>query len=108
MTTTDLTTLDFDYSARPVVLVEQRLFVLLDDLRPTLGIQWLPAADVTRLASPAGGMHREGTTVPVWYDGSGVCYVRHRSPKPQRLPVVDLALWIGIGNGALGQQMVAA
>jgi hypothetical protein len=108
MTTIDLKTLDLDFSARPVVLVHQRLFVLLDDLRPALGIQWLPAADVTMLASPVGKMHREGTTVPVWYDGSGVCYVRHRSPKAQRLPVVDLPLWIGIDNGALGQQMAAA
>jgi hypothetical protein len=108
MTTINLTSFDFDYLARPVVLVNQRLFVLLDDLRPTLGMQWLPAADVTRLAFPPDGVHREGATMPVRYDGSGVCFVRNRSPKPQRLPVVDLPLWICIGNGALGLQMTAA
>jgi hypothetical protein len=108
MTTFDLTTFDLEFSARPVVLVHRRLYVLLGDLRPTLGIQWLPAADVTGLASAASRVQQDGTTVPVWYDGSGICYVRHRNPKPHRLPVVDLPLWIGVDNGALGQQMAAA
>ncbi|MDB4898719.1 MAG: hypothetical protein JWN53_527 [Gemmatimonadetes bacterium] len=46
--------------------------------------------------------------MPVWYDGSGVCCVRHRSTKAHRLPVVHLPLWIGIDNGGLGQQLAAA
>jgi hypothetical protein len=108
MTTVNLTTFDLEFSARPVVLVRNRVFVLLGDLRPALGIQWLPAADVTPLVHPARVPHQDDATVPVWYDGSGVCYVRHRSTKPQRFPVVDLPLWIGIDNGGLGQQLVAA
>jgi hypothetical protein len=108
MTTFDLTTFDLEFAARPVVLVRNRLFVLLGDLRPALGVQWLPAADVTPLVPPAGALRQEGSTVPVWYDGTGVCYVRHRSTKPHRLPVVDLPLWIGVDNGGFGQQLAAA
>jgi hypothetical protein len=108
MTTFDLPTFDLPFSARPVVLVRNRAFVLLGDLRPALGIQWLPAADVTPMVPRAVVRQQEDATVPVWYDGSGVCYVRQRSAKPHRLPVVDLPLWIGIDNGGLGQQLVAA
>jgi hypothetical protein len=108
MTTFDLPTFDLPFSARPVVLVRNRVFVLLGDLRPALGIQWLPAADVTPMVPRAAVRQQEDTTVPVWYDGSGVCYVRQRSTKPHRLPVVDLPLWIGIDNGGLGQQVAAA
>jgi hypothetical protein len=108
MTTLQLTTLDLEYSSRPCVLVRNRLFVLLGDLRPTLGIQWLPAADVTPMLPPATALRHEGATVPVWYDGSGVCYVRNRSTKPLRVPVVDLPLWIGVDNGGLAQQLTAA
>jgi hypothetical protein len=108
MTTFDLTTFNLEFSARPVVLVRNRLFVLLGDLRPVLGIQWLPAADVTPMVAPTAVLRQEDTTVPVWYDGSGVCYVRHRSTKPHRLPVVDLPLWIGIDTGGRGQELAAA
>jgi hypothetical protein len=108
MTTFNLTTFDLGFSARPVVLVRNRVFVLLGDLRPALGVQWLPAADVTPMVPRASALQQEDATVPVWYDGSGVCYVRHRSTKPHRLPVVDLPLWIGIENVGLGQQLAAA
>jgi hypothetical protein len=108
MTTQEHTTYDLDFSARPVVVVRNRVYVLLGDLRPALGIQWLPAADVTRLAPSAGVLQPEGSTVPAWYDGSGMCYVRHRSTKPYRLPVVDLPLWIGVDSGGIGQQLAAA
>jgi hypothetical protein len=108
MTTFELTTFDLEFSARPVVLVRNRLFVLLGDLRPALGIQWLPAAEVTPLVSPARVQQQERATVPVWYDGAGVCYVRNHSTKPQRLPVVDLPLWVGVDNAGVGQQFAAA
>jgi hypothetical protein len=108
MTTFDLTTFDLQFSSRPVVLVRNRLFVLLGDLRPVLGMQWLPAADVTPMVPRTAVRQQEDATVPVWYDGSGVCYVRPRSTKPQKLQVVDLPLWIGIDNGGVGQQLAAA
>jgi hypothetical protein len=106
--TFDLTTFEQAFSARPVVSVRSRLFVLLDDLKPALGMQWLRAVDVTTLLTTAGTPQQEGTTVPVWYDGSAVCYVRHRSKKPHQLPVIDLPLWVGVGTGGLGGQLAAA
>jgi hypothetical protein len=108
MTTFDQKSIDLSFSARPCVFVRNRLYVLLSDLRPTLGMQWLPAADVTTAVPSGVVVRREGATMPVWYDGSGECYVRHNSAKPQRLPVVDLPLWIGIDNGGLEQRLSAA
>jgi hypothetical protein len=104
-----MTTLDFDFSARPVLFVRDRLFVLLDDVRPALGVQHLLAADMSSLLSPTDAILREEYTVPVWYDGSGVCYVRRRGLEPRRLPVTDLPLWIGVNaQGEFGQRLTSS
>lgn len=98
---------DFSFVPRPVVRVGDRPYLLLDDLRPTLGVQLLAVADLTSLMGVAAPV--EDASVPVWYDGSGVCYVRSGSAAPRRLPVVDLPLWIALDvRGGLGQILMPA
>lgn len=103
-----MTNHDFAFVPRPVVLVRNRQYVLLDDLRPALGVQLLAAADLTSLTATSEHHHEEAT-MPVWYDGSGVCYVRHGASAPRRLPVTDLPLWIGLDlRGGIGQLLMPA
>lgn len=98
---------DFSFVPRPVVRVGDRPYLLLDDLRPTLGVQLLAAADLTSLLGMVA--QDECGSVPVWYDGSGVCYVSDGSSAPRRLPVVDLPLWIALDiRRGLGQMMMPA
>jgi hypothetical protein len=61
-----------------------------------------------RSARQGGRKTTRRATVPAWSDGAGVCYIRNRSTKPHRLPVVDLPLWIGIYTGGLVQRVPAA
>jgi hypothetical protein len=104
-----MTTLDLDFSARPVVLIRGRQFVLLDDVRTALGLQLLAAGDMTSLMSTTDPDPEAERTVPAWYDGSGVCYVRHRGSPPRRLPVTGLPLWIGVDvQGELSQLLMPA
>src|SRR5690348_16367100 len=102
-------TLDFEFIDRPIVIVRDRRYVLLDDLRPAIGIQLLPAADVTSIVTPDVALPLDGATVPVWYDGSGVCYVRPAGSAPQRVLVTDMPLWIGLDvQGGLARLLETA
>lgn len=106
---TTMPTLEFGFRDRPLVTVRDRHYVLLDDLQPMLGTQLVPAADVTALL-PGGRAHAgSATSVPAWYDGSGVCYVRTSSGPPSRVSVTDLPLWVGLDvQGGLAQLLQPA
>ena len=94
--------LDFDFRDRPVVALEHRLFALLDDVQPALGLQLLSAADVTGLLSRTN-TPRKPISIPVWHDGAGVCYVRPPSGRPARVGVLELPIWVGLQvPGGLG------
>lgn len=99
-----MTTLDFAFPDRPVVSIRGRRYVLLDDLQPVIGVQLLAAADVTALM-PASEVDANGSaSVPTWYDGSGVCYVRPGSGAPARVGVIDLPMWVAPGlRGGVAQ-----
>lgn len=100
--------LDFEFSPRPVLALRDRCYVLLADLQPMLGIQLLPAADITALLS-SNGEALDSRSVAVWYDGSGVCYVRVASNPPSRVGVIDVPLWVGLDvQGGVAQLLQQA
>ena len=95
--------LAFDFRNRPVLSIRNRRYVVLTDLQPALGLQLLPVGDVTTLLA-MDSAREDPDSVPVWYDGSGVCYVRGPVGPPVRLPVTDLPLWVGVdARGGLSQ-----
>lgn len=101
--------LNFEFADRPVILVRDRLFVLLTDLRPNLGIQLLAAADVTAVLASDAPRFSDSATIPVWYDGSGVCYIRPPGTGASRVTVTDLPIWVGLDvQGGLASLLQAS
>ena len=85
-----LTATDFEFVERPVIAAQARRFVLLDDIQLAVGIQAVRAADITALRGTSDDVAR----VPVWFDGSGVCYVRLGTSRPVRAGVEVLPVWV--------------
>lgn len=86
--------MDFEFVDRPVMAAEGRQFVLLDDIQLALGIQTVRVAEISALQGALRGGAGLPVRAPVWFDGSGVCYVRLGPSRPIRVSVEVLPVWV--------------
>ena len=89
-----LTAMDFEFVERPVMAAHAREFVVLDDIQLAVGIQTVRVAEITALRATSRGAAGDVARVPVWFDGSGVCYVRLGTSRPVRIGVEVLPVWV--------------
>lgn len=86
--------MDFEFVERPVMITHAREFVVLDDIQLAVGIQAVRVAEITGLRGTSRGATDDVARVPVWFDGSGVCYVRLGTSRPVRVGVEVLPVWV--------------